>query len=1314
MGEQAMRRRKTFISLLSLCLLGSTLMAVEPIPLNDHTRLGQRLTATMPWNGVWLTAPSWSDNEGGFTLSLWDSPKRGKLLAQQAFVGIVDNARVELWLPTRTKPGTLYWEIDKRTGTTRVGLYSDVLTAETEDCAYLDGVPDRKRSFRSGPSYSPGRKYADTKEMLAALKPDAELTDRIAACRELAFAGTAEAIPVLAGLLADEKLSHAARIALETMPNPAVDDAFRKALISLQGRLLVGVINSIGVRRDGKAVTGLTQLLNAPDQEVASAAAVALGRIGTPPAGKALAAALTDTRADTRPAVLEGSLNCAEALGASGQKDQALQLFARLSKASMPLPIREAGIRGTLLASQPGSLPLLIKHLHSPDLPVFRVAAWVFQREFPGADVTRTVAAELAKLPARRRPLLVEALGGRGDPAGLPALVAALAKGEKDVRSAAVRSLSQIGGDPVVPPLAEALIDPDAAVAGAARASLLRLRSPAVDPVLIGKVGDPKAKLRVAAIGLLGQRQVKAALPPLLKILREPEPPVVRVAALNALRSLAGISEIAPLVQALANAKEPAERKAAEGALVTVCGRCGPEAAKPVLKALAGAPEGSEAPLLRAMARAGGQQALDAVIQRLKDARAPIRQEALSLLTAWRERTAVPPLLAVAEKPRDDREGILAIRALVRLAGPRKGAWETDLKLLTEAMRLSKRPDEKRLALGVLGSVATRETLILATRALVEPAISKEAATAIVTIAEKLPRPGDGDIRVAMEKVLASTQDAKLRARSERVLAKHRASLAATAKKLAGKLPGKAPATPLKPRRLLIFDVNVGYGGHPSRFAANDAFTLMGTATGAYETVLSRDPQVFQRQSLKQFDAVLLNNTVGLPFEDPALQQSLVEFVYGGGGLLGIHGSIFTFIDWGGKRGDTWPEFGTMLGARGGTHASQREHVFVKLDDPTNPVNAVFGRRDFEYRDEFFRVIKPYSRDRVRVLLSIDGQKTDLASHKLPEALKKKNGDYPLAWVRHYGRGRVFYSTIGHNSFVFEEKNMLEFYLAAIQFALGDLPVPTIPSSRLNPATQAREKLGWRLGMTTYSLHKHTFFEAMEKTQKLGLPYINGLCFQKVSKEIPRNFGPDLTDPEIKQIRLKLDATHARLLTHYIGDIPGDEAGCRRAFEFARKLGIETLIAEPKLEALDIIEKFCDEYDIKVGLHNHGEKQSPNYWHPKRIMEVCKGRSKRIGACADIGYWMRSGIDPIEGIKTLGDRLITIQMHDLNELTPEGHDVPWGTGAGKTREVLQTIRELGLKPTMFGLEYSLDFLDNMPQMGQCAAFFNTVAIELAR
>ncbi|MEJ2703871.1 MAG: hypothetical protein P8Z79_15655, partial [Sedimentisphaerales bacterium] len=111
---------------------------------------------------------------------------------------------------------------------------------------------------------------------------------------------------------------------------------------------------------------------------------------------------------------------------------------------------------------------------------------------------------------------------------------------------------------------------------------------------------------------------------------------------------------------------------------------------------------------------------------------------------------------------------------------------------------------------------------------------------------------------------------------------------------------------------------------------------------------------------------------------------------------------------------------------------------------------------------------------------------------------------------------------------------------------------------------------------------------------------------------------------------------------------------------------------------------------------------------------VCQGRSKRIGACGDLGYWIRSGIDPIEAANTLKDRLITVQMHDLNELGPEGHDVPWGTGVGKTAEFVREIHRLGIKPTMFGLEYSYNWIESMPEIAQCIEFFNKMSIQLAK
>jgi len=522
-------------------------------------------------------------------------------------------------------------------------------------------------------------------------------------------------------------------------------------------------------------------------------------------------------------------------------------------------------------------------------------------------------------------------------------------------------------------------------------------------------------------------------------------------------------------------------------------------------------------------------------------------------------------------------------------------------------------------------------------------------------------------------------------------------------------LPEAAPASPKQPRRLLIYDVNVAYGGHPSRFYANLAFQEMGIKTGAFEVVISRDPAVFEKENLSQFNAVFLNNTVGNQFTDPKLRQNLLEFVYGGGGLMGLHGTAVAFWNWDGS-GEDWPEFGRMLGGRGARHREAQEKCFMKIDSPGHPLLASIPKEGFELSDEFFRVGDPYSRDRVRVLFSIDNEKTDLSA-KPPE---REDKDYAAAWVRHYGRGRVFYTTFGHNPHQFWNPVLLQFYLAAAQFALGDLEVPTIPSARLTPAIEAQEQLRWHLGIVAYTFHKYTLFETIDKTDELGIAYVGGLDFQKVGGGVDKNFNADLTDEELKAIRIKMDDAGVRMLTCFYSVIPGDEDGCRKVFEFARKMGIQTLISEPPLEALDTIEGFCNDYDIDLALHNHDQKASPNYWSPEAVIKVCGERGSHIGVCADMGYWMRSGIDPVAAVGVIGNRLFEVQMHDLNELSPEGHDVPWGTGVGQTRAFLEEVHRQGIKPRMFGLEYSDDWLDSMPEVEESARFFDKVTLDLSK
>lgn len=500
-------------------------------------------------------------------------------------------------------------------------------------------------------------------------------------------------------------------------------------------------------------------------------------------------------------------------------------------------------------------------------------------------------------------------------------------------------------------------------------------------------------------------------------------------------------------------------------------------------------------------------------------------------------------------------------------------------------------------------------------------------------------------------------------------------------------IPTEALVAPRRPRKLLIFDLNVGYGGHGSIPTANQAFTLMGQKTGAFETVVSRDPAVFEPASLRRFDAVFLNNTVGNLFEDPALRRSLLEFVYGGGGLMGVHGTSVAFTRWPGAHED-WPEFGIMLGARGANHRDSDEHVFIKLDEPDHPVNQPFGGSNFDYRDEFFRVHEPYSRDRVRVLLSIDTDKTTFQGQPRGNCYRE-DGDYALAWVRHYGRGRVFYCTIAHNPYVFWDPKMLRFYLAATQFALGDLPAPTTPSARLTLAIRAQERLGWRLGFMPSVGEDITLFEAIDNAAERGLLYLAASGGLMVSRDIMKHFDRQLNHDDMRQIRLKLDEAAVRLLTYRVDRLPSNEAACRQLFEFGRRIGIEAFIVPWPVEMLDTLEKLCDEYDIRLAIDRSDDKVGL-----QETAEFCRNRSKRIGIHGNIASWMRRSIDPVTAVQILAKRLVTLQIDPPQRPGVEGGNV--------LAPLLAQIQQSRVVPITFGAEASRN-----------VSLFNQVTMQLA-
>ena len=256
------------------------------------------------------------------------------------------------------------------------------------------------------------------------------------------------------------------------------------------------------------------------------------------------------------------------------------------------------------------------------------------------------------------------------------------------------------------------------------------------------------------------------------------------------------------------------------------------------------------------------------------------------------------------------------------------------------------------------------------------------------------------------------------------------------------------------------------------------------------------------------------------------------------------------------------------------------------------------------------------------------------------------------------------------------------------------------------------EKLGWRLGCQAYSFNKFTFHEAIDKTASIGLHYVEMYPGQKLSNEKPDVRTDESMSPEIRaEVKKKLADADVKLVCYGVCGLSSNEEASRRTFEFAKDMGIETIVSEPPFEAFDVIEKLCEEYKISVALHNHPEPS--RYWNPDTVLQQCEGRSKLIGACADTGHWMRSGINPIDAIKKLEGRIISFHFKDLNKYGRQGsHDVPWGTGEADVKAILAEVCRQKIK-AVFSIEYEHNWLDSLPEIAQGVEYFDKVAADLA-
>jgi sugar phosphate isomerase/epimerase len=272
------------------------------------------------------------------------------------------------------------------------------------------------------------------------------------------------------------------------------------------------------------------------------------------------------------------------------------------------------------------------------------------------------------------------------------------------------------------------------------------------------------------------------------------------------------------------------------------------------------------------------------------------------------------------------------------------------------------------------------------------------------------------------------------------------------------------------------------------------------------------------------------------------------------------------------------------------------------------------------------------------------------------------------------------------------------------------LTTPWVLSQSTGKETTPSDKLGWQLAIHSYTFQKFSIYDAIDKTKSLGLKYMS---FSGGVSLDGKNRTPthELTAADEAIIRKKLaDAGIVKLVNIGVVQLPADDAVSRKVYDFAKKMGIDTLVAEPEPGALDTVEKLCKEYNIKVAIHNHPKPS--RYWNPDTVLEAVKGRSPLMGSCADTGHWMRSGLDPIECLKKLESRIICLHFKDLAAKDPKSHDVPWGTGAGNAKGMMQELKRQGFKGA-FCIEYEYNWENSVPEIAECVKFFNATCAELS-
>jgi sugar phosphate isomerase/epimerase len=212
------------------------------------------------------------------------------------------------------------------------------------------------------------------------------------------------------------------------------------------------------------------------------------------------------------------------------------------------------------------------------------------------------------------------------------------------------------------------------------------------------------------------------------------------------------------------------------------------------------------------------------------------------------------------------------------------------------------------------------------------------------------------------------------------------------------------------------------------------------------------------------------------------------------------------------------------------------------------------------------------------------------------------------------------------------------------------------------------------VAMQCWTYRRYSFFEAAGKSKELGISYLQAYPGQPLSPgDKDALFDHNMRDVQIEQVRKRLSEMGMSVVSYGVVDTGRTEESMRQVFDFARKMGIRTIVAEPQDDDFPILDKLVEEYNINIAIHNHPEPSK--YAKPEVALEYIRDRNERIGVCADTGHWMRGGLRPVDCLRYLSGRIVDVHLKDRSDFGTgkTAEDVPFGQGKADVRAILAEL-----------------------------------------